>query len=139
MTSTATSTTSTFYKCRGCNLPRPVVLGRPTGPYQRGYGTGRPSAIDNGGDPTGMIEGVRWQSWGENRAFGVGTSSYEPPGKTVADAIPERATVVAFNLGSCNGVRSYNAVTWYFPQHGEKFDPTTFRNTCTGDYVGNGG
>jgi hypothetical protein len=86
-----------------------------------------------------VVEGVHWQSWGEARAFGVGTSSYEPPGKVVADSTPERATVVAFNLGSCNGVRSYNAVTWYFPQHGEKFDPTTYRNTCTGDYVGDRG
>ncbi len=134
--SATSSTTSTLYKCRGCNLPRPVVLGRSTGRSQRGYGTVQPSAIDNGGDPTGIVEGVRWQSWGEDRAFGVGTSSYEPPGKMVADSIPEQATVVAFDLGSCNGVRSYNAVTWYFPQHGEKFDPRVYRNTCTGVYVG---
>ncbi len=115
------------------------MLGRAWGPYQRGYGNLRPSAVDNGGDPTGIVEGVRWQSWGKDRAIGVGTSSYVPPGKIVADAIPEQATVVAFNLGTCKGMRSYNAVEWYFPQHGEEFDPKTYRNTCTGDNIGSVG
>jgi hypothetical protein len=112
------------------------VLGRATGPNQRGYGTTRPRVIDNGGDPTGLVEDVHWQSWGHGRAIGTGTSSYEAPNKSVAYAVPEGATVVAFHLGSCKGVLSYNAVEWFFPLQGQEFDPTSYRNTCTGASVG---
>jgi hypothetical protein len=54
----------------------------------------------------------------------------------VADGVQERATVVAFDLGVCNGVASYQAIEWYFPQDGQTFDPNNYINDCTGDYIG---
>jgi hypothetical protein len=35
----------------------------------------------------------------------------------------------------CGGHPAYQAVEWYFPEHGEFFDPTTYINDCTGNYV----
>ena len=34
------------------------------------------------------------------------------------------------------GQQPSDAVEWYFPQHGGKFDPNNYVNICTGDYVG---
>ena len=53
--SRTTSTTTTV----ATTSERQPVLGRARNPYQRGYGSVRPSAIDSGGDPTGIVEGVR--------------------------------------------------------------------------------
>jgi hypothetical protein len=41
---------------------------------------------------------------------------------------------VAFHRGTCRGRRSYNAITWYFPQYGQKFNPHAYINACTGRY-----
>jgi hypothetical protein len=112
------------------------VLGRSWSPNQSGYGAVRPAAIDNGGDPTGKVEDVQWQSWGRDRATGSGFSYYVAPGKIVADGSRQPATVVAFDLGTCKGVHAYTAIEWYFPQHGETFDPNSYINICTGDHVG---
>jgi len=43
--------------------------------------------------------------------------------------------VVAFDLGSCDGKLMYQAVEWYFPQHGQAFDAGQYENICTGSYV----
>jgi hypothetical protein len=46
----------------------------------------------------------------------------------------ETATVVAFDLGTCDGsTPAYQEVTYYFPQDGETFDPTKSTNACTGE------
>ena len=109
------------------------ILGRSSAPFQRGYGEVMPSWIHNGGDPTGIVEDVHWQSWGEDRAIGSGFAYYQAPNKIVAESTRERATVVAFNLGTCRGVPSYNAIQWFFPQQGDEFDPRRwFIDTCTG-------
>ena len=31
--------------------------------------------------------------------------------------------------------RAYDAITWYYPQHGDHFDPREYINACTGRYV----
>lgn len=113
-------------------------LGRSWSVSQQGYGKPRPSSIDNGGDPTGIVENLRWQSWGQDRAIASGFSYYEAPGKIVAESTREPVTVVAFNLGTCTGIRAYTAIEWYFPQHGERFDPATYIDICTGEHLGNG-
>jgi hypothetical protein len=42
-------------------------------------------------------------------------------------------TVVAFDLGSCNGgPPAYEEVEWYFPGDGQTFDPNNATNACTG-------
>jgi len=40
----------------------PPVLGAVWGPYQKGYGEARPTEINNGGDPTGVVTNVAWTS-----------------------------------------------------------------------------
>src|ERR1700719_3909220 len=110
----ALSTTSTPPSSATTAAPtptRPPVLGRAWGDatqYQHGYGEVRPSRIDNGGDPTGVVENVRWQSWGGGQAVGSGMSTYLP-GKIVADGTQERATIVAFNLATCRRARAFTA------------------------------
>ena len=70
-------------------------------------------------DPTGVLSGITWRSWGGSRATGTGTSGYVTPSQTVAQGREEPATVVAYDLGSCRGAPAYQQVTWYFPQHGQ--------------------
>lgn len=129
----ASTTTSDVPSKGGTREP---VLGRSWSPYQHGYGSIRPGRIDNGGDPTGVVANVRWQSWGKDRAVGSGISTYLTGSQIVADGTQQRATVVAFNLGTCRGVPAYTAIEWYFPQHGDRFDPNNYINICTGQYVG---
>jgi hypothetical protein len=103
-----------------------------------GYGEGSPTTISSGGDPTSMVEHIRWQSWGGAQAVGEGISTYLAPGGTVVDSRPEPVLVVAFQLGACPAARGpahrprYRAVEWFFPQHGQRFDPTRYRDACTG-------
>jgi hypothetical protein len=119
--------------------PQPT-LGRVWGPGgQEGYGQVRPSTVFNGGDPTGLVENITWSSWGGAKAVGTGKSYYVPPNGFTAQATLQKATIVAFDLGTCHGHRAYLAVEWYYPQHGEKFNPNTYINDCTGKYVGNWG
>lgn len=113
------------------------VLGRPWAPYQHGYGEARPAGIDNGGDPTGVVTGITWQSWGGATATGSGTSTYVPPGQPVAAGRQEMATVVAFHLGTCRGTLMYQAVEWFFPQEGDRFNPSVYTDICSGTYAGN--
>ena len=117
--------------------PKPVpVLGAEWQPGgQKGYGTAHPDTIFNGGDPTGLVTGVRWQSWGGPVAIASGTS-YDPGNSIVADSVQRTATVEAFNLGVCHGTLMYQAIEWYFPGDGQKFDPHIYINICTGKYVG---
>ncbi len=89
------------------------------GPAAVGFGQVKPHEISLGGDPTGVLTGIVWRSWGGNQATGTGTSTYVDPGRTVAEGTQETATVVAFDLGSCHGAPAYQQVTWYFPQHGQ--------------------
>jgi hypothetical protein len=113
------------------------VLGHPWGPYQQGYGELRPSDVFNGGDPTGAVSNIRWSSWGSPSAVGTGTSVYVWPGTAVASNGPTPgARIVAFHLGRCRGIPSYNAVEWFYPRYGERFNPHRYINACTGTYVG---
>jgi len=113
------------------------TLGRLTGVFAQGTGFGqvKPAKIFNGGDPTGLVTHVVWTSWGGGRAVATGISDYVGPGQSVAAGTEERATVVAFDLGSCDGKLMYQAVEWYFPQHGQAFDAGQYENICTGSYV----
>jgi hypothetical protein len=114
------------------------VLGQLAGTFARGQGFGqvRPGTVFNGGDPTGLVTGITWSSWGASTASGTGTSDYVGPGQYVATGTQEPVTIVAFNLGTCDGKLMYQAVEWYFPQHGQTFDPNQYEDICTGTYIG---
>ena len=100
-----------------------------------GFGQVRPARIFNGGDPTGLVTHIVWNSWGDPRAVATGESEYVGPSQSVATGTEEPATVVAFNLGTCDGKLMYRAVEWYFPEHGQKFDPSQYEDICAGIYV----
>ncbi len=97
----------------------------------QGLGQAEPSKIFNGGDPTGLVKHITWQSWGAARAIGHGQAEYVGPDQTVATGTQKPATVVAFHLGSCDGTLMYRAVEWYFPGQGQSFDPTHYENVCS--------
>jgi hypothetical protein len=117
--------------------PAAPTLGRPAGVFAHGTGFGevRPARIFNGGDPTGLVTHVVWTSWGGPRAVGTGTSDYVGPGQSVATGSQQRASVVAFSLGTCHGKLMYRAVEWYFPQHGQSFSASHYQDICHGSYV----
>ncbi len=113
------------------------TLGQLTGVFARGQGFGqvRPPKIFNGGDPTGLVAHVVWKSWGGAQAIATGISEYVGPNQSNASGTEEAATVVAFNLGTCDGKLMYRALEWYFPQHNQAFDPSRYEDICTGTYV----
>jgi hypothetical protein len=118
----------------------PVPLGQLSGLFARGSGFGqvRPARIYNGGDPTGLVTGIAWRSWGTSRAIGTGQAEWVGPHQSVANGRQEQATVVAFRLGICNGKQMYRAVEWYFPQHGQSFSARHYEDICTGSFVPGG-
>lgn len=117
-------------------LPRPTapILAGPWSTNQRGYGHAKPSVIYNGGDPTGLVTHIHWSSWGGAQAIGYGLSTYVAPDQVTAEGRLEHARIVAFHLGYCGGRRAYDAVEWYFPEHGGHFHAHTYIDACTGQY-----
>jgi hypothetical protein len=117
---------------------RGLPLGRLAGTFAQGAGWGeiKPSTIFNGGDPTGLVSHITWDSWGGPRAVGTGMSDYVGPGQSVATGTQEPVTVVAFDVGPCGGVVMYRAVEWYFPDQRQKFSQKVYENVCAGTYVG---
>lgn len=119
--------------------PAPVpVLGKArwTGYQTEGYGTVRPTVIDNGGDGTGVVTDVKWQSWGGATAIATGIAAdTNDTSKPLALSPMGPATVQAFDLGLCDGKLMYRAIEWYFPADGNKFNPNSYTNICTGEYV----
>lgn len=113
--------------------PQPILAG-PWSLNQEGYGHAKPTSISNGGDPTGIVRHIEWLTWGGSRAVGVGMGFYVGPNQIVAEATPQAAVVVLFKLGSCRHRRAYDAVGWYYPEHGEHFSARRYINACTGRY-----
>lgn len=66
-----------------------------------GWGAYRPSEISNGGDPTGIVQAIHWDSWGGPTAVGFGTGWYVGPKSIVADGTPGRTELRASDLGHC--------------------------------------
>jgi hypothetical protein len=99
-----------------------------------GFGAIKPSSINFNGDPTSFISRIHWSSWGGRRAVGHGVAGFVWPGFDVADGTRYvGATVVAFDLGKCDGHSAYQHEEWYFPQYGETFVPASAGwDICTG-------
>jgi hypothetical protein len=116
--------------------PAPT-LGQLAGVFAQGQGFGQvePATIFNGGDPTGLVKHISWQSWGAGKAIGYGQAEYVGPNQSVATGRQKPATVVAFHLGMCDGKLMYQAVEWYFPGEGQSFNPAQYEDICTGSYV----
>ncbi len=114
------------------------ILAGPWGTYQKGYGHTKPTTIFNGGDPTGLVQHIQWKTWGGKQAIGVGRAEWVGPHQDVAGGSEQAAKIVLFQLGSCHGRRAYDAIEWYFPQHGQHFNPHQYINACTGTYYPTG-
>jgi hypothetical protein len=114
------------------------VLAGPWAPGQQGYGHVRPARVSGGGDPTGLVTGIRWRTWGGATAVGTGTAEYVGPHQVVANGTEEPARIVLFHLGRCHGRRAYEAIEWYFPAHGQRFQRGTYIDACTGTYYQRG-
>jgi hypothetical protein len=115
----------------GAQVP---ILAGPWSLHQRGYGHARPSTIYNGGDPTGLVQHIKWKTWGAAQAVGTGIAEYVGPHQIVPEGSQQAARIVLFRLGSCRGRRAYDAIEWYFPQHDQHFDPHRYIDACTGTY-----
>jgi hypothetical protein len=111
------------------------ILAGPWSSDQEGYGYAKPATIFNGGDVLGRIRDIHWSSWGGARAVGHGIAPYVAPSHRASiEAQPEPAKIVAFHLGYCHSRRAYDAVEWYFPEHGGHFNLRQYINACTGNY-----
>ena len=130
-TAAAATTTSTSSSSAGGQPTLGVAAAFPGG---TGFGQVQPPEISLGGDPTGTLSAITWQSWGGTQATGTGTSTYVAPGKTVAQGVQATATVVAYDLGTCGGAPAYQQVSWYFPEYGQTpaDNGSTPVNACTG-------
>jgi hypothetical protein len=84
-------------------LPRKVVLGSSAfAPSGRGFGKEKPSAVFNGGVPSGFARSLRWRNWGSAVSYGRGLIPiYKPKG----GYYPKLATVElrASKLSQCPG------------------------------------
>jgi hypothetical protein len=87
-----------------------------------GWGTVKPAYIHNGGDPTSVASNVVWQSWGGPQALATGTAFYVPTtAASIQTGVEARASIVAFDPGTCGGHYAYHRITWYFPAYGQSF------------------
>jgi hypothetical protein len=71
-------------------------------PISRGFGTVRPKEIFNGGDPSGHVTNITWDSWGGAEATGHGMNAiFKPAGGYYATQV--RIDLSARNVGTCPG------------------------------------
>ena len=112
---------------------QPVLAG-PWSMNQEGYGHVRPKTIFNGGDGSGLLSDIHWITWGHSRAIGTGLGLYVTPHESNAEGTREPARVVLFQLGYCKARHAYEAIEWYFPQHGQRFNSREYIEACTGEY-----
>jgi hypothetical protein len=73
-----------------------------------GWGAYQPREIFNGGDPSGMVNGITWTYWGQPDAYGYGkTYIFKPNGGYYPGSV--NAELRAYDLGRCtaNGPLAY--------------------------------
>jgi hypothetical protein len=130
----ASSTSTTVGHLGPAGSSPTLGVAAPWGASAVGFGQAKPAEISLGGDPTGVVTGITWQSWGGDTATGTGTSTYVGPNQSTAQGVEETATVVASDLGTCGGGAAYQQVKWYFPQQGETLGSgaNTSINACSG-------
>ena len=80
------------------------------------------------------VDSISWSNWGAPQAMGQG-QAIDGTGQSgpVSSWPVVTVTVVAFDLGTCDGsTPAYQEVEYYYPQHGDTFDPNNGTNACTG-------
>lgn len=101
-----------------------------------GFGQVAPTYIGVSGVAGGglQVSSISWSNWGAPEAMGQG-QTIDGTGQSgpISSWPLVPATVVAFDLGSCDGgPPAYEKVEWYIPQDGHTFDPNTAMNACNG-------
>jgi YVTN family beta-propeller protein len=93
------------------------------GPGAKGCGTAQPSYIYGGGDASDQVQDITWTSWGSKMATGTGRALWVTTTVTAGQLEPAR--LVAFDLGQIDGHYAYRSLDIYFPQHGQRFNPSS--------------
>ena len=84
-------------------------------PQAKGFGRAHPAGISNGGDPSGIVTGIRWRSWGGPTAIGHGSSSiFKPNGGYFPR--PVGIELRAQDLGRCGGKLVYRQLEIRVPK-----------------------
>jgi hypothetical protein len=125
----ATFATGCGDQARRADAPTLGVVWSPGG--QRGYGHVEPRTVFNGGDPTGMVDRVRWHGWGANRAVGVGRG-WSPRGSNQPGFRRVRVRLVASGLGTCRGRPAYTGIVFFFLVAG-RYERGARYDICSGD------
>jgi hypothetical protein len=94
-----------------------------------GFGEVKPTTIYLGGDPTGSVNQIVWQSWGGPQAEGTGLAWSVEAGQTVSQGHRVATKVLAFDLGTCDGHTSYRALE-YLPPQAQGVQPAGVMNIC---------
>ena len=133
----STTTTSPSTPAAGAPLLGSVAWGEALGSFGgiSGFGEVAPADITLGETlPAPQLDSISWSDWGAAEATGQGQSVDGTNQSGPMSSWPlEPVTVVAFDLGSCNGgPAAYEEVEWYFPGDGQTFDPSNATNACTG-------
>ena len=101
--------TSTIAVSRAANTPAicsPLLGSRSFAIDGAGFGTCRPSAINNGGDPSGTISSITWDAWGPPSVLGFGENPIIKLPEGGYYPQPVRAELRATDLGHCPGSNS---------------------------------
>ena len=134
----SSTTTSPSTQSAGGPLLGSAAWGQALGSFGgiSGFGEVAPADITLGETlPAPQLDSISWSNWGAAQATGQGQSVDGTNQSGPMSSWPlEPVTVVAFDLGSCNGgPPAYEEVEWYFPGDGQTFNPSTATNACTGD------
>lgn len=78
-----------------------------------------------------VVSDITWENWGGSESEGRGTALYTPTNKSFAESLREPTSILAFDLGDCQGILAYRKVVWYFPQYGEELDRTSSLDICS--------
>jgi hypothetical protein len=93
-------------------------------PWADGLGTVRPGVFSLASTGSSTVRQVTWDSWGGPQATGHGLEA------NGADHPNEPVTVVAFDLGTCDGQMIYRQLNRIGP--GRSFDTGVINNLCHG-------
>lgn len=101
-----------------------LVLGSKSfAPDGWGWGTVKPAALFDGGDPSGSVSRIRWRSWGGSTAVGFGLNPIFKPGGGYYRR-PARIELRAEDVGRCGGRRAYRRLSVRVTSHpGGKLGP----------------
>lgn len=112
---------SLCFAAAGAAVARPIPVLAGNFSNSKGFGQSRPSEIYLGGDESGLVCHIHWDSWGGPFAVGTGTGWYLHAGQITANGHWAPAVVVLYHLGRWHGKPAYTKYQWYFPQGGSTY------------------